>query len=1252
MKRVLSIIFCICMLFAVLSLAVFAKDGELIEKIELILPEPRVGEKPCTLEDVVVLTEGVKATEVSWFGDFDQKGLFAHGGKYGVEVHVYPTEQEMKISHSDKADIRVNNHGSVISRIAEDNSHAFVYHYFVVQEAGKLPEDENLSVNSFEWEVLRLVNVERAKEGLEALSMLPELQELCDIREHELAELYSHTRPNETNYYTVFGTVNNFNPRGNAENLQKGAMTPAQVVNSWMNSPGHRANILREEMKYIGIGYYRYYNEENQWCDYWVQLFATRDTAIADVSFSTDKRDFVIMEDAAAEGYITIKDKAGYTSYMPMDPESMKESGKGYTPRIDAKNLPTFTYKRSANQLALDIEAKWNDELAKKEVTNDFTQDDVMALLKTAEKVEPNTTCKITLNKHKQISATTTREGYIAITATIEKYRVKRTVLFQKQYDRLPRVIDVDGSQGSLFNRYIPVAQVYSALPWSYVGNGVDSTVHIDLGTRYYNEINPTAFNANFKRSDYQGHFLKVNYLGTYGTVGKAIAFDQLGMVVEDKYDAILKGEMGTSMFPFLSKDTIVVSVDMYDADKNFVRTVSPACIILAINAEGEFLTYSRNSSRDASLFFSLQNTIFAESDDARTGKKRTYIDVVDAYVTNKATVESLLTITEDNIDQYDAYKFTQYKELVGEKRYDTNIIIDDDEFITPDGTYYQIGLADDGIEPAVINKVENVVSHAAYPHIISPGYTQRLLLTEDGTLYGVSTKFEFATIAINVKKMTQDYYLTNDGILYQFDGNIAATDVVDFDEYYDRTVYGVLKSDGSFYLGYTYLAGGDGYAAGLQKMLDNGAMVVSCGVMDKNHVFYRWESTLISAAYDEHAFANGQFIQKYVHKLSLVKICTDPVRIFPHEFLSKVSDNDINNNDTVTGFVVDKKGTLYGFGLHHLQNFGEIGIVERIFPMYSSSNNGNFVGIKVEGEPNPYGIVARYCDKNIYRISRVGFMTVNELGAPVMKYPEYMCETNVGFRGTDGIVYVYDNDPSYTSDRAFEPVKVSSLGQMRREEGLFCAYNMLEDVSLPLLPSVATWSFADRRVCLIERTDGSMWMVAIHPRETAASVVARIGGYQNSNVVQITEATSKRPATDYTLPVFVAHTNVKLTLGSLTAYVNGQAVTLDAPPINRNNRTLLPVRFLANSFGVANKDIVWIAEMKQARLFGDGVTIVINIGQPYMTVNGRKVELDSPAIIENGRTYLPVRAIANALGVANEHISWDAATSTATLLK
>ncbi len=128
--------------------------------------------------------------------------------------------------------------------------------------------------------------------------------------------------------------------------------------------------------------------------------------------------------------------------------------------------------------------------------------------------------------------------------------------------------------------------------------------------------------------------------------------------------------------------------------------------------------------------------------------------------------------------------------------------------------------------------------------------------------------------------------------------------------------------------------------------------------------------------------------------------------------------------------------------------------------------------------------------------------------------------------------------------------------------------------------------------------------------------------------------------------------TEVKLTINSTTAYINGKAQTLDAAPINRNNRTMLPVRFLANAFGVANDGIKWSAETRTATLSNATTTIVVTIDKPYMTVNGQRVELDSPAIIESNRTYLPVRAIANALGVSNDNIAWDAKTNTATLVK
>ena len=128
--------------------------------------------------------------------------------------------------------------------------------------------------------------------------------------------------------------------------------------------------------------------------------------------------------------------------------------------------------------------------------------------------------------------------------------------------------------------------------------------------------------------------------------------------------------------------------------------------------------------------------------------------------------------------------------------------------------------------------------------------------------------------------------------------------------------------------------------------------------------------------------------------------------------------------------------------------------------------------------------------------------------------------------------------------------------------------------------------------------------------------------------------------------------TEVRLTIGSAAAYINGRAHVLDAAPINRNNRTMLPVRFLANAFGVPNEGIKWEAATRTATLSSGEVTIVVTIDAKEMYVSGKAVALDSPAIIENNRTYLPVRAIANALGVSNDNIAWDASTNTATLVK
>ncbi|MBR5539492.1 MAG: copper amine oxidase N-terminal domain-containing protein, partial [Clostridia bacterium] len=122
--------------------------------------------------------------------------------------------------------------------------------------------------------------------------------------------------------------------------------------------------------------------------------------------------------------------------------------------------------------------------------------------------------------------------------------------------------------------------------------------------------------------------------------------------------------------------------------------------------------------------------------------------------------------------------------------------------------------------------------------------------------------------------------------------------------------------------------------------------------------------------------------------------------------------------------------------------------------------------------------------------------------------------------------------------------------------------------------------------------------------------------------------------------------TEIKMTIDSLTAFVNGESKTLDAAPIIRNSRTMLPVRFVAENLGAT---VGWDDATKTVTIKNDATTIEIVIGSNIAKVNGANIALDSPAFIENSRTYLPVRVVAENLGAT---VGWDDATKTATLSK
>ena len=128
--------------------------------------------------------------------------------------------------------------------------------------------------------------------------------------------------------------------------------------------------------------------------------------------------------------------------------------------------------------------------------------------------------------------------------------------------------------------------------------------------------------------------------------------------------------------------------------------------------------------------------------------------------------------------------------------------------------------------------------------------------------------------------------------------------------------------------------------------------------------------------------------------------------------------------------------------------------------------------------------------------------------------------------------------------------------------------------------------------------------------------------------------------------PAAAAETKVTLTLGSRTATRNDTAVTLDAAPLSRGGRMMLPIRFVAEAFGAA---VGWDGDTATATVAAGDTVITVRIGEKQIFVNGNAVPLDTAAFIEGGRTYLPVRAVADELGAA---VGWDGDTATATLTK
>lgn len=126
------------------------------------------------------------------------------------------------------------------------------------------------SQSGYTAEVISIVNQQRSANGLSALSYSEEAAKVAQAKAEDMAanNYFSHTSPTYGSAFDMLAS-NGVTYRSAGENIAKGQKTPSSVMDSWMNSSGHRANILSSSYTSIGVGY----ATDASGTPYWVQVF-------------------------------------------------------------------------------------------------------------------------------------------------------------------------------------------------------------------------------------------------------------------------------------------------------------------------------------------------------------------------------------------------------------------------------------------------------------------------------------------------------------------------------------------------------------------------------------------------------------------------------------------------------------------------------------------------------------------------------------------------------------------------------------------------------------------------------------------------------------------------------------------------------------------------------------------------------------------------------------------------------------------
>ena len=151
--------------------------------------------------------------------------------------------------------------------VYESNGKKYWLMIYVVSRNDSIIKQE-LNIQKERDRVAELCNEARKQNNVSVSLILDaKLSEAAQKRAEELIKLFSHTRPNGTSFSTVLKEYN-ITYKASGENIANGQFDADDVMKSWLNSPGHRANILQKNFGKIGVGVFEYNGRL-----YWVQVF-------------------------------------------------------------------------------------------------------------------------------------------------------------------------------------------------------------------------------------------------------------------------------------------------------------------------------------------------------------------------------------------------------------------------------------------------------------------------------------------------------------------------------------------------------------------------------------------------------------------------------------------------------------------------------------------------------------------------------------------------------------------------------------------------------------------------------------------------------------------------------------------------------------------------------------------------------------------------------------------------------------------